>query len=116
MGRFYIRSFRKDLKPEGVNEAPVGLQSRGPTKPQRESSPSPATTKKAPNLGLFPFLSCVKNGHFRGLTTKLRQFEIAALGMIEPPFRFLDEYAFRQGHYNSREKPIFTRFNQIICF
>ena len=72
---------------------------------------SPATTKKAPILGLFPFLSCVKNGHFRGLMTKLRQLEIAALGMIEPPSRFLDECAFRQGHYNSREKPIFTRFN-----
>lgn len=25
--------------PEGVNEAPVGPQSRGPTKPQRESNP-----------------------------------------------------------------------------
>ena len=31
--------------------------------------------------------------------------------MIDPPFRFLDEYACQQGHYNSREKPIFTRFN-----
>ena len=31
--------------------------------------------------------------------------------MIEPPSRFLDEYAFRQGHYNSRGKPIFTLFN-----
>lgn len=71
----------------------------------------PPQPQKSPNSGAFPFLSCVKNGHFRGLTTKLRQFEIAALGMIEPPSRFLDEYACRQGHYNSRGKPIFTRFN-----
>ena len=27
------------MKAAVVNEAPVGLQSRGPTKPQRESSP-----------------------------------------------------------------------------
>jgi len=58
-----------------------------------EQDPSPATTEKAPILGLFPFLSCVKNGLFRGLTTKLRQFEIEALGMIEPLSRFFDEYA-----------------------
>ena len=68
-------------------------------------------TKKAPILGLFPFPSYVQITHFRGLTTKIRHFEITALGMIDPPFRFLDEYACRQGHYNSREKPIFTRFN-----
>ena len=57
------------------------------------SSPAPATTKKAPILGLFPFPSYVQITHFRGLTTKLRHFEITALGMIVPPFRFLDEYA-----------------------
>ena len=72
----------------------------------------PQPLKKAPILGLFPFPSYVQITHFRGLTTKLRQFEIAALGMIEPPSRFLDEYAFRQGHYNSRGKPIFTLFNR----
>jgi len=57
--------------------------------------PSPATTEKAPILGLFPFPSYVQITHFRGLTTKLRHFEITALGMIEPSFRFLDEYAFQ---------------------
>jgi hypothetical protein len=50
--------------------------------------------------------------HFRGLTTKLRHFEITALGMIEPPSRFLDEYAFLQRCYCFIEKPIFTLFNE----
>ena len=76
----------------------------------QKSPPQPL--KKPQFWGFFPFLSCVKNGHFRGLTTKLRHFEITALGMIEPPSRFLDEYAFRQGHYNSRGKPIFTLFSR----
>jgi hypothetical protein len=38
-------------------------------------------TKKVPILGLFPFPSYVQITHFRGLTTKLRQFEIVALGI-----------------------------------
>ena len=53
----------------------------------------PATAKKVPILVLFSFLSCAQTTHFRGLTTKLRHFEIVALGMIEPPPRFSDEYA-----------------------
>ena len=35
-------------------------------------------TKKAQILGLFTFPSYVQITHFRGLTTKLRQFEIVA--------------------------------------
>ena len=42
----------QDLKGVVVNEAPVGLQSHAPTKPQRESSPVSRTNKKQSPIGL----------------------------------------------------------------
>ena len=41
-----LHVMEQDLKGVVVNEAPVGLQSHAPTKPQRESSPVSRTIKE----------------------------------------------------------------------
>ena len=43
---FLLHVMEQDLKGVVVNEAPVGLQSHAPTKPQRESSPVSRTIKE----------------------------------------------------------------------
>ena len=55
----------QDLKGVVVNEAPVGLQSHAPTKPQRESSPV-SRTKKQSSFGLC-FLLHVMEQDLKGV-------------------------------------------------
>ena len=73
----------QDLKGVGVNEAPVGLQSHAPTKPQRESSPVSRTNKKQSPFGLC-FLLHVMEQHLKATVVNERPVDVQSRTLTEP--------------------------------